>query len=174
MDLDECPSLHTNFSLPTVRHEVALQAACSISNSPKYDPMQASKCPARKYPFTLDPFQSISIACLEAKESVLVAAHTSAGKTVVAEYAIAMALRDRQRVVYTSPIKALSNQKYRELLDAFCDVGLMTGDVTINPTASCLVMTTEVRCSPHSHLVDLSLHALSWLGDHARGSLGHL
>lgn len=68
-----------------------------------------------------------------------VSAHTSAGKTVVAEYAIAMALRDKQRVVYTSPIKALSNQKYREMLEEFTDVGLMTGDVTISPNASCLV-----------------------------------
>eukprot|EP00899_Mesostigma_viride_P016139 jgi/Mesvir1/24526/Mv21867-RA.1 len=100
--------------------------------------------PARVYPFKLDPFQEAAIACLDANESVMVAAHTSAGKTVVAEYAIAMALRDGQRVVYTSPIKALSNQKYRELNDEFSDVGLMTGDVTINPEASCLVMTTEI------------------------------
>lgn len=71
-------------------------------------------------------------------------AHTSAGKTVVAEFAIATALRGKQRVIYTSPIKALSNQKYRELLEEFGDVGLMTGDVTINPSASCLVMTTEI------------------------------
>jgi len=55
-----------------------------------------------------------------------------------------MSLRDKQRVIYTTPIKALSNQKYRELFEAFQDVGLMTGDVTINPTASALVMTTEV------------------------------
>ena len=75
---------------------------------------------------------------------MLVAAHTSAGKTVVAEYAFAMALRDKTRVIYTSPLKALSNQKYRELYEEFQDVGLMTGDVTINPEASCLVMTTEI------------------------------
>ena len=100
--------------------------------------------PAKTYPFTLDPFQAQSIAALEANESVLVSAHTSAGKTVVAEYAIAMALRDKQRVIYTSPIKALSNQKYRDLYEEFSDVGLMTGDVTINPHASCLVMTTEI------------------------------
>jgi len=100
--------------------------------------------PVRKYPFTLDPFQRLSIACIEHGDSVLVSAHTSAGKTVVAEYAIAMGLRDKQRVIYTSPIKALSNQKYRELLEEFKDVGLMTGDVTINPSASCLVMTTEI------------------------------
>lgn len=62
-------------------------------------------------------------------------------------YAIALALREKQRVIFTSPIKALSNQKYREMYEEFQDVGLMTGDVTINPTASCLVMTTEVRFS---------------------------
>ncbi|KAI0510464.1 hypothetical protein KFK09_011066 [Dendrobium nobile] len=73
-----------------------------------------------------------------------VSAHTSAGKTVVALYAIAMSLRNQQRVIYTSPIKALSNQKYREFKEEFSDVGLMTGDVTIEPNASCLVMTTEI------------------------------
>ena len=76
--------------------------------------------------------------------SVLVAAHTSAGKTVVAQYAIAKAIKNRQRVIYTSPIKALSNQKYRELEAEFKDVGLMTGDVTLNPTATVIVMTTEI------------------------------
>lgn len=100
--------------------------------------------PAKEYSFALDPFQRVSIACLERNESVLVSAHTSAGKTVVAQYAIAMSLRDKQRVVYTSPIKALSNQKYRDLAEEFTDVGLMTGDITINPDASCLVMTTEI------------------------------
>ncbi|KAM1743146.1 hypothetical protein ACFX12_013065 [Malus domestica] len=99
---------------------------------------------AKTYQFTLDPFQQISVACLERKESVLVSAHTSAGKTAVAEYAIAMAFRDKQRVIYTSPLKALSNQKYRELSQEFDDVGLMTGDVTLSPNASCLVMTTEI------------------------------
>ncbi|XP_075083986.1 DExH-box ATP-dependent RNA helicase DExH10-like [Nicotiana tabacum] len=99
---------------------------------------------AKTYPFKLDPFQEVSVACLERKESVLVSAHTSAGKTAVAEYAIAMAFRDKQRVIYTSPLKALSNQKYRELSHEFSDVGLMTGDVTLSPNASCLVMTTEI------------------------------
>ncbi|KAK2634467.1 hypothetical protein Ddye_029259 [Dipteronia dyeriana] len=99
---------------------------------------------AKTYKFELDPFQRVSVACLERNESVLVSAHTSAGKTAVAEYAIAMAFRDKQRVIYTSPLKALSNQKYRELHQEFTDVGLMTGDVTLSPNASCLVMTTEI------------------------------
>lgn len=103
-----------------------------------------NKEPAKTFPFTLDPFQSQAINCLENSESVMVSAHTSAGKTVVALYAIAMSLRNKQRVIYTSPIKALSNQKYREFKEEFSDVGLMTGDVTIDPNASCLVMTTEI------------------------------
>lgn len=124
-----------------VRHQVALPA------SYPYIPISqhiSPEVPARVYPFVLDPFQRVAIQSIERCESVLVAAHTSAGKTVVAEYAIAQSLREKQRVIYTSPIKALSNQKYRELLAEFGDVGLMTGDVTINPTASCLVMTTEI------------------------------
>ncbi|KAL3635214.1 Exosome RNA helicase MTR4 [Castilleja foliolosa] len=100
--------------------------------------------PPKEFPFTLDPFQLEAIKCLDNGESVMVSAHTSAGKTVVALYAIAMSLRNKQRVIYTSPIKALSNQKYREFKEEFSDVGLMTGDVTIDPNASCLVMTTEI------------------------------
>uniref|UniRef100_A0A4W5N0L0 Exosome RNA helicase MTR4 n=1 Tax=Hucho hucho TaxID=62062 RepID=A0A4W5N0L0_9TELE len=99
---------------------------------------------AKEYPFVLDPFQREAILCIDNNQSVLVSAHTSAGKTVCAEYAIALALREKQRVIFTSPIKALSNQKYREMYEEFQDVGLMTGDVTINPTASCLIMTTEI------------------------------
>ncbi len=124
-----------------VRHQVALPPDY------KYVPISEHRrpeTPARTYPFKLDPFQEVSIASIERQESVLVSAHTSAGKTVVAEYAIAQSLKDKQRVIYTSPIKALSNQKYRELAADFGDVGLMTGDVTINPSASCLVMTTEI------------------------------
>ncbi|XP_057976386.1 DExH-box ATP-dependent RNA helicase DExH9 isoform X2 [Malania oleifera] len=100
--------------------------------------------PAKEFPFVLDPFQSEAIKCIDSCESVMVSAHTSAGKTVVALYAIALSLQNKQRVIYTSPIKALSNQKYREFKEEFSDVGLMTGDVTIDPNASCLVMTTEI------------------------------
>ncbi|CAH6719350.1 ATP-dependent RNA helicase DOB1 [[Candida] jaroonii] len=123
-----------------VRHQVA------IPPQYPYIPISEHKRQndARTYPFTLDPFQDTSISCIDRNESVLVSAHTSAGKTVVAEYAIAQSLRDKQRVIYTSPIKALSNQKYRELSAEFGDVGLMTGDVTINPDAGCIVMTTEI------------------------------
>jgi ATP-dependent RNA helicase DOB1 len=100
--------------------------------------------PAKVYPFKLDPFQQEAVNYIEKGESVLVAAHTSAGKTAVAEYAIAKSLNNKQRVIYTSPIKALSNQKFRDLQEEFTDVGLMTGDMTINPNATCVIMTTEI------------------------------
>ncbi|VEU23681.1 DEKNAAC104941 [Brettanomyces naardenensis] len=102
--------------------------------------------PARSWPFTLDVFQMEAIYHLEQGDSVFVAAHTSAGKTVVAEYAIAMAQRNMTKTIYTSPIKALSNQKFRDFKESFKDVevGIITGDVQINPDANCLIMTTEI------------------------------
>ena len=63
---------------------------------------------------------------------------------MVAEYAIALSLRAKSRCIYTSPIKALSNQKYRDFKKTFGDVGLLTGDVQIEPNSHCLVMTTEI------------------------------
>ena len=125
----------------SVRHQVALPPGYNYVPISQHVP---DANPAKTYPFKLDPFQQTSVYSIQRNESVLVSAHTSAGKTVVAEYAIAQCLKNGQRVVYTSPIKALSNQKYREMQAEFGDVGLMTGDVTINPSASCLVMTTEV------------------------------
>lgn len=100
--------------------------------------------PAQEYSFTLDAFQKQAIVKLEEHSHVFVAAHTSAGKTVVAEYAIALAKQHKTRSIYTSPIKALSNQKYRDFKKKFQDVGLITGDIQIDPTASCLIMTTEI------------------------------
>jgi ATP-dependent RNA helicase DOB1 len=125
-------------------HEVCFPPLFNTPEESSSLEKEKEKVPARTYPFELDAFQKRSVECLENGQSVLVSAHTSAGKTVVAEYAISMALRDGQRVIYTSPIKALSNQKYREFQEEFVDVGLMTGDVVINPSASCLVMTTEI------------------------------
>ena len=100
---------------------------------------------AALYPFVLDPFQAEAIALLERGESVMVAAPTGTGKTVVAEYAVHAAFARHARVMYTTPIKALSNQKFRDLRARYGDdVGLLTGDVTVNPRAPILVMTTEV------------------------------
>lgn len=100
--------------------------------------------PAITFPYKLDEFQVKSIEALENNDSVLVSAHTSAGKTTVALYGMAKALREKKRVIYTSPIKALSNQKFREFSEKFDSVGLMTGDTTIKPDSDCLVMTTEI------------------------------
>ncbi|KAK3026319.1 hypothetical protein RJ639_041007, partial [Escallonia herrerae] len=84
-----------------------------------------------------------AIYYLEKGESVFVAAHTSAGKTVVVEYAFALASKHCTRAVYTAPIKTISNQKYRDFCGKF-DVGLLTRDVSLRPEASCLIMTTEI------------------------------
>ena len=99
---------------------------------------------ARTWPFELDTFQKEAVYHLENGDSVFVAAHTSAGKTVVAEYAIALAARHMTKAIYTSPIKALSNQKFRDFRLQFHDVGILTGDVQINAEASCVIMTTEI------------------------------
>jgi antiviral helicase SKI2 len=99
---------------------------------------------AYEFPFELDTFQKLAILQLEQHNHIFVAAHTSAGKTVVAEYAIALSQKHMTRTIYTSPIKALSNQKYRDFKKEFKDVGLITGDFQINQTASCLIMTTEI------------------------------
>ncbi|CAK7234333.1 Antiviral helicase ski2 [Sporothrix bragantina] len=99
---------------------------------------------AREWPFELDAFQKEAIYHLESGDSVFVAAHTSAGKTVVAEYAIALAQKHQTKAIYTSPIKALSNQKFRDFKNTFDDVGILTGDVQINQEAKCLIMTTEI------------------------------
>lgn len=99
---------------------------------------------AREWPFELDTFQKEAVYHLENGDSVFVAAHTSAGKTVVAEYAIALAAKHMTKAIYTSPIKALSNQKFRDFQTVFDDVGILTGDVQIRPEASCLIMTTEI------------------------------
>ena len=76
----------------------------------EYVPLKPlSKTPVKEFPFVLDPFQREALRCIETSQSVLVSAHTSAGKTVVAEYAIATSLRDTQRVIYTTPIKVLED-----------------------------------------------------------------
>jgi ATP-dependent RNA helicase HelY len=99
-----------------------------------------------RYDFSLDSFQLQALDALEAGQSVLVAAPTGSGKTVVAEYAVAVALAEGRRAFYTAPIKALSNQKFKDLraIHGADRVGLLTGDNSINPDAPVVVMTTEV------------------------------
>lgn len=97
------------------------------------------------FSFPFDPFQEASIAHIRDGRSVMVAAPTSSGKTLVAEYALWRALQGGSRAIYTTPIKALSNQKRRDLEALFPgQVGLLTGDRSENPDAAIVVMTTEV------------------------------
>src|SRR5438270_3152850 len=97
------------------------------------------------YPFALDPFQVDACEAREDGYSVLVCAPTGAGKTVVGEFAVHLALAARQKCFYTTPIKALSNQKYNDLVARYgtARVGLLTGDTAINGDAPVVVMTTE-------------------------------
>ena len=101
---------------------------------------------ARGYDFPLDPFQEEACAAVERGEGVLVAAPTGAGKTVVGEFAVHLGLARGHKAFYTTPIKALSNQKYLDLVARHGEeyVGLLTGDTSVNPHADVVVMTTEV------------------------------
>ncbi|HVX45927.1 MAG TPA: DEAD/DEAH box helicase [Mycobacteriales bacterium] len=101
---------------------------------------------AEGYDFALDPFQIQAAEALEEGEGVLVCAPTGAGKTVVGEFAVHLALREGRKCFYTTPIKALSNQKYADLIARHGaeNVGLLTGDNAVNGEAPIVVMTTEV------------------------------
>ena len=101
---------------------------------------------AAGYPFPLDAYQREACAHIEAGAGVLVAAPTGAGKTVAGEFAVFLALRQGRKCFYTAPIKALSNQKYRDLVARHGEgnVGLLTGDTSVNGEAPVVVMTTEV------------------------------
>ena len=101
---------------------------------------------AAQYPFEFDAFQVEALEALGRMESVLVAAPTGSGKTVVAEFAVWLALQEGRKAFYTTPLKALSNQKFGDFvaLHGAANVGLLTGDNSINPHAPIVVMTTEV------------------------------
>ncbi|NJR65836.1 MAG: DEAD/DEAH box helicase [Leptolyngbyaceae cyanobacterium CRU_2_3] len=98
------------------------------------------------FPFELDDFQRQAIAALDANQSVVVCAPTGSGKTLIGEYAIHRALARGKRVLYTTPLKALSNQKLRDFRERFGadQVGLLTGDISVHRDAPILVMTTEI------------------------------
>ena len=128
---------------------------------------------------TLNPFQIEAVEAIRSGHDVLVSAPTGAGKTLVAEYAIEDAVRRGKRCIYTSPIKALSNQKYRDFRDdPAIDVGLMTGDVTIHPTAQVLIMTTEILRNAifenPEHLAEVEyvvFDEVHYMDDQERGSV---
>ncbi|MFT8358383.1 DEAD/DEAH box helicase [Bifidobacterium aquikefiri] len=133
---------------------------------------------ASKLPFELDRFQEEAIEALEADDNVLVAAPTGSGKTVVADFAVFLAQEHNVKAFYTTPIKALSNQKYHDLVEVFGEdhVGLLTGDTSINAEADIVVMTTEVlRNMLYEHSTTLQalryvvLDEVHYLSDRFRG-----
>ncbi len=94
--------------------------------------------------YTLTSFQVQAVEAIHQGKNVLLSAPTGAGKTLVAEYAVEEAVSKGRRAIYTSPVKALSNQKYRDFKADGIDVGLMTGDLSLNPEAPLVIMTTEI------------------------------
>mgnify|MGYP003648043336 CR=1 FL=1 len=112
---------------------------CTEETTP-LDPLETN------YPFELSFFQKSAITAIQKGDSVLVTAHTGSGKTLPAEYGIEYWVSKGKKVVYTSPIKALSNQKFHEFTNKYPDIsfGLLTGDIKYNPEADVLIMTTEI------------------------------
>src|SRR6202044_2275109 len=132
------------------------------------------------YDFEFDQFQVAACRALDAGDGVLVAAPTGSGKTVVGEFAVHLALAQGRKCFYTTPIKALSNQKYADLVRRYgsADVGLLTGDNSINGDAPVVVMTTEVLrnmlYTSSATLGGLSyvvLDEVHYLADRSRGAV---
>ncbi|TCD54791.1 DEAD/DEAH box helicase [Alloscardovia theropitheci] len=131
-------------------------------------------------PFEMDDFQRDACSALSNGHNILVAAPTGAGKTVIADFAIYLAQYENVKAFYTTPIKALSNQKYHELVDLYGNdrVGLLTGDMSITPDADIIVMTTEVlrnmlyeRSTTLDALRYVILDEVHYLADRMRGQV---
>lgn len=128
----------------------------------------------------LDQFQIDAIEAIDNEYSVIVSAPTGTGKTLVADYLVDKSIQNQKRIVYTAPIKALSNQKFKDFTKQFGNdlVGIMTGDVVINPTAPLLIMTTEIfrnqvitndeELNQVSYVIFDEIH---WLNDEDRGTV---
>ncbi|MFQ5846181.1 MAG: DEAD/DEAH box helicase [Candidatus Methylomirabilales bacterium] len=131
-----------------------------------------------RYPFPLDPFQGEAIRYILEGDSVIVSAPTGAGKTLIAEFAIYKALATGTRLAYTTPLKALSNQKFADFCKQYGEefVGILTGDVKVNPGAPLVVMTTEIlRNKLYTRSLDeiayVVLDECHYMGDEGRGTV---
>jgi ATP-dependent RNA helicase DOB1 len=145
------------------------------------DRNEMNEMPERTYRgLTLDSFQEKALVAIDAGMSVVVAAPTGTGKTLVADYLVDKAMQGRSQIIYTAPIKALSNQKFKDYKELFGaeNVGIMTGDVVLNPEAPLLIMTTEIfrnqvitndpTLKRVSHIIFDEIH---WLNDEERGTV---
>jgi len=119
-----------------------------ITNTIKLDNWNDSEL-VKQYPYPLDNFQRHAVRAINNNNNVLCLAMTGSGKTLLADYCIAYSLKIGKRVIFTSPIKALSNQKYKEFKDIYGaeNVGILTGDIKFNPDAQILIMTAEILCN---------------------------
>ena len=159
---------------PAERYSAARRRAAEVARSPELAGF------AVDLGFDLDPFQREACEALERGSGVLVCAPTGAGKTVVGEFAVHLALAQGRKCFYTTPIKALSNQKFHDLVQRYGPgrVGLLTGDNAINPEAPVVVMTTEVLrnmlYAGSSTLTGLSyvvMDEVHYLADRFRGAV---
>ena len=110
------------------------------------DTLYTEDHPFSEYPFELSDFQKYAIKAIVEGDHILVTAHTGSGKTLPAEFGIEYLVSRGKKVIYTSPIKALSNQKFYEFTKKFPHIsfGILTGDIKFNPEADVLIMTTEI------------------------------